>query len=490
MSASQNGQSRYSAPDGEPAPPAAPGRNVQNDEAAFEALQRSSGDAMRTVLLKGGTILSQDAEVGNLIGDVLIRGSKIAEIGEDLSGSIGDDTVVVDASDKIVIPGLVDPHIHAWEGQLRGSAPALDFPGYMGFAHGTFAPLYRPHDIYVGNLVTSLVALDAGITTIVDNSHNSRSQDHSNAAIEASRDSGLRTVHAFGAPQEGQWDEQWPGDVTRLRDEYFASDDQLLTLRLFDFFPDPEVWKLAKEQGLWISSEMGAYVPILKDLAAAGLLTPEHTFNHCFDLPEDDWKLIADAGLTINLCPRSDAVYGLGTSHAPIEKALAHGFRPALSNDAEIGYGIDLFHEAQSLLTQNRSRTLERINAGEEGLTHLTTDDLLEFITIRGAENAALAHKVGSLTPGKEADITLVRTSDWNTLPGTNAAATLLTFANRSNVDTVLVGGELRKWAGDLVGQDIAKVRSLAESSRDYLFQAAGRERDAFAAHGTRQLVG
>lgn len=116
----------------------------------------------------------------------------------------------------IVLPGFVDSHLHAWAGQLRGLAPAVDLETYIGRTHGGAAPHYRPHDMYVGNLITSLQCLDAGVTTILDNSHNTRTADHSNAAVEALFDAGIRAVHASGAPIASTWDQHWPGDVLRL----------------------------------------------------------------------------------------------------------------------------------------------------------------------------------------------------------------------------------------------------------------------------------
>jgi hypothetical protein len=157
-------------------------------------------------------------------GDTLIRDGKIAQVGEDLARQAGE-AVVIDAAGTIAVPGFVDTHVHAWEGQLRRAVPMLDFGAYLSFTAFGYGPHYRPHDNYVGTLATALVALDAGITTIVDNSHNSRTPEHSSAAVEALIDSGIRGVHASGAPVGADLP-TWPADVTRLRSEYFTSEDQ------------------------------------------------------------------------------------------------------------------------------------------------------------------------------------------------------------------------------------------------------------------------
>lgn len=334
------------------------------------------------------------------------------------------------------------------------------------------------------------------MTTILDNSHNARSADHSNAAIEGLIDAGIRAVHASGAPMAGEWDHQWPADVIRLRDEYGGSGNRRVTLRLFDGFPSARVWEFAKNEGFWISTEMGEHVDNLAELHAAKLLTPEHTFNHCFHLPGNYWSLIRDTGVQVNVSPRSDASFGLGFGREPFRKARSLGLRPGLSMDTEISYRIDMFVEMQTLLLQQRGRTFEAIAANEPDIPeHLGLLEILESATMHGAENCALGHAVGSLVPGKQADVILVRTTDLGTLPLTNALATLVSYANRGNVDTVLVGGEVRKWRGHLVNHDIAQIRTRVEDSRDYILSAAGLRPDllpstALQSFGTRRNHG
>ncbi|MFI0484923.1 amidohydrolase family protein [Actinomadura sp. 9N215] len=469
-------------PGGRAAP--APGCGVRRDEAgdsrALELLTRASRDRDRRVLLTGGTVVTMDPAIGNLAGDVLVRGNTIADVGADLSAA-GDDAIVVDATGMIVLPGLVDSHLHAWEGQLRGLAPAVDLETYMGLTQGKMGPRYRPHDMYAGNLLTALQCLDAGVTTILDNSHNARTPDHSNAAVEALIDSGIRAVHASGAPMSGDDGQQWPADVTRLRDEY---EGHRVTIRLYEGTPTVPVWEFARDQGLRVSIEMGEHVTNLGQLHAAGLLTDQHTLNHCFHISNDDWALIADAGAQVNVCPRSDASFGLGLPGEPLGKALSWGIRPGLSMDNEISYGIDMFTEMQVLLLEQRARAFTAARA-EQTTTpgHIKPEDALEFATVGGARNCHLQDTVGSLTPGRQADIVLVRTTDLNTFAAAGTPAALVTFANRANVDTVLVAGEVRKWRGRLVGHDLTKIKAIAEASRDHLLAAQRFDPDLLAGH-------
>lgn len=187
--------------------------------------------ASPVTLIRGATILSMDDNVGNhLRGDILISGATIAAVGENLEAQ---GACVIDATNMIAMPGMVDTHRHSWEGQLRRINPnAETLEDYCNATHFSFAKYYRPADIYIGNLLTALGCIDAGITTVVDNSHNSRTAAHSNAAVEALLDAGIRALHASGAPVSGEWDKShWPGNLERLQKKYFQNNpDGLVSL--------------------------------------------------------------------------------------------------------------------------------------------------------------------------------------------------------------------------------------------------------------------
>ena len=172
------------------------------DAATLEQLRQATRDPGRRVLLRGGTIITMDPAVGDFVrADLLIEGKKISAVGPDLGAAAQNgNAIVVDASDTILIPGMIDCHRHAWEGQIRGVIPnSATIGDYMGATHRGFAPYYRPEDMYAGNFVTALGCIDAGITCFIDNSHNSRSPAHADAAVQALFDSGVRAVHASGA---------------------------------------------------------------------------------------------------------------------------------------------------------------------------------------------------------------------------------------------------------------------------------------------------
>jgi 5-methylthioadenosine/S-adenosylhomocysteine deaminase len=422
-----------------------------------------------SLLIKDATVLSLDPAVGDLDrGDVLVRGDRIAAVGTDLPHEQG--TEILDGRGMIALPGFVDSHVHAWEGQLRGIAPVANFATYLGLTAFGYGPRYTPDDGYLGTLATALVALDAGITTLVDNSHNARSLDHAVAAAQALTDSGIRGVHAVGAPF-GADDAQIPDFALDLRKRFTSP---LVSVRLFDVNPSVELWQFAKDEGFWVSSETGPHTPdleeLFEELHTRGLLTAEHALNHCYDLPDRVWDLIADSGATVNLCPRSDAAFGLGSTVPPVDQALRRSIPVGLSGDNEISYGLSMFADMAALQQRHRGEVFRRAAAGDpDPGTHLEPGDVLRFATLGGAANAGLLDTVGSLTPGKQADIVLVRTTDMATFPATNPTGTITSAATAGNVDTVLVAGVVRKRRGELVGVDLSGVREAVVHSRDRL---------------------
>src|SRR5262249_9597168 len=243
---------------------------------------------------------------------------KIAGVGRELKAPA--QAQVIDATNTIVIPGFVDAHRHSWEGQLRRIIPNGGIAAYMATTHQGFAQYYRPHDMYVGNLITALGCIDAGITTIIDNSHNSRSSAHSDAAIQALFDSGIRAVHASGAPQNGDWDKQWPQDLARLQKRFFASDDQLVTLRMFAGL-NRESLMFARQLVLRTTIESIGATPIMEELWKEKMLGPDLTFNHCNAWSDNMWQWVRESGGTVNVCPRSDPQYGLGEGVSAFQRA-------------------------------------------------------------------------------------------------------------------------------------------------------------------------
>ena len=432
----------------------------------------AESDPGRRILLTGAHIVTMERE-GVVVGDLLMRGSRIEAIRPGLILEVPD-AIVVDASRTIVIPGLVDSHIHAWEGQLRGLAPDARQRNYIAVTHAGTGPHYSPEDLAIAERLTAAQAINAGTTTIVDNCHNSRSAEHSNAALEALLSSGIRAVHAVGAAQVGEHQHQLPQDLIRLRKEYPVSGDGPVSLRMYDDVPSLESWRFADEHGFDLCLELGPWTRNAEVLASSGLMRPGHTYNHCAGLSPEIWKAVADSGAAINLCPRSDSQFGIG-SFAPALEPRRYGLQEGISSDNEVSYAHDLFTEMRTLLTIQRGLSAVAQSAGAaEAPVPYGAADVLRAATVGGALNAGLSSDIGSLAPGKRADLVLLSLDDVTTRLWGSVIGTVVDVAGIGTVDTVFIDGKVRKWGGHLVGIDYAALASAGERSRQRLLEAMG----------------
>jgi cytosine/adenosine deaminase-related metal-dependent hydrolase len=443
--------------------------------------------SIERILLKGGCVLTLDPDIGNYrTGDVLIEGSKIASVGPRLRVS---DAEVIDASDMIVMPGFIDTHRHIWEGILKNIAPDALLEEYFRDILGVLAPVYRPQDAYAGNLVSALGAIDAGVTTLLDWSHIQNTSEHTDAAIAALQESGLRSTFAYGTPNldmPAWWHNsslRHPDDVKRVAKQYFSSTDQLLTLALAPRGPEFTTfdvskydWQLARDLDIRISVHVGVGMAgkhfKLGEMGRAGLLGADTTYIHCCTLSDEELQMIADTGGTVSIA--SPVEMQMGHGMPPIQRCLDRGLRPSLSVDVETTVSGDLFAQMRSVLTLQRAQINEKRLAGETDLPAiLTSRDVMEFATIEGARAMGLDNKIGTLTPGKEADVILLRTDRINVLPINDPIGVVVRGMDSSNVDSVFIAGKARKRRGQLLDVDMARVRRLAYESRDYVVSKA-----------------
>lgn len=426
-------------------------------------------------LFKNATIITMDRQIGDFAkGDVLIENDKIREVAANIEI---DDARVIDASGMILMPGLVDAHRHAWQGTLRRLMPNVNnLMTYVNDVHFGLAKFYRPEDIYLGNLITALSAVENGITTIVDASHNARSYEHASAAISALEQSGIRSLYAPGFPLGGEWDNSfWPEGLKKLKYERLDNDG-LIKLGIFTHM-GVHSWEIARELELpmiteFLGKELSGLLP---DLQARKLLGPDNIFNHCTGLTEEAWKIMSDTGVNVTLDPRSDAQYGLEEGVFPYQHAIKYGMKPAFGTDLETSYSGDMFTEMRVAFALQRAFAQNSIyNGSDLELLPVSSRAILEAATINGAEAAGFGNISGSITPGKSADLILIDTNSLNLFPSNNAIGTIVHAADRGNVDTVMVAGKILKFNGKLVGFEMAKIKNEIEASLVYLFEKAG----------------
>ncbi|MFK0280766.1 amidohydrolase family protein [Streptomyces sp. NPDC090499] len=454
--------------------------NDTTSAAVLEELRRRPADRRR-ILFTGATVVTMDPGLGVVDGgDVLVEGDTVTAVGPRLDAP---DAVVVDATGTILAPGFVDTHRHAWEAQLRRIMPDVDdLGGYVMATLARYATVYRPQDMYTGTRLAALTAIDSGITTMLDFSHNSRSREHSDAAVEALRDTGIRGVHASMGPHFGDWDRQWPGDLARLKEQYFSSDDQLLTLRLATLATDeiagpalaygPELARVARELGIGVSVDAvfgtASSAAVLR-WAKDGVLGPDVTLIHATGLTAEAWRAMGESGTTVALAPTSDAQIGLETAVPAVDEALSVGIRPGLSIDVEVALASDMFTQMRALHAIQRMRAVNAAYGTDLQPSRITTRDVLDFATLQGARTNGLGGVTGSLTPGKKADLLVIRAEDLNNMPLNDPIGTIVLGSDARNISAVLVNGEPRKWAGQVLGVDLAALRDEVHASREYV---------------------
>lgn len=442
---------------------------------------------MSRTLIRQATILSLDPAVGDIQrGDILIEGERIAAVAPSLE--VGD-ADVIEADGMIALPGFVDSHRHTWQSLLRGTATDWTLAQYFSGIRGVMGKRYRPDDMYVANHLGALEALDSGITTLYDWSHNNNTPDHVDEAVRGLKESGIRAVYGYGnANDEWMPPSTLPSnfaDVERVRRTHFSSDDQLTTMAFAARGPQfttlditADEFRRARALGLRLTVHVGDGLwgmcePIVQ-LASRGLLGDDVTYVHCNTLSDLDLRLIGESGGTASLSPEVELQMGHG--FLATLRLLAVGVRPSLSIDIVTSIGGDMFGCMRALMTGTRAVVNgEALAQGRiVDPLPLTTRDALEFATIQGARACGLGGKTGSLTPGKQADLILVDTNSLNLFPLNNAYGAVVESAHAGNVDSVFVAGRPRKRHGKLLGIDVRQLRARVDAARDALFARAG----------------
>jgi 5-methylthioadenosine/S-adenosylhomocysteine deaminase len=473
---------------------------------------RDSGRPGRRYVIRDGYVMSMDPKVGDFVrADVLVEGKKIRAVGPNLHASGADE---IDARGRIVMPGFVDTHHHQFETALRsflangvllpdGTPPTVI--NYFEYILQKFAPVYRPRDVYINEVFGSLSQLDAGVTTTHDISQIHHSPEHSDAAIKGIMDSGRRAAFGYFESAGAVPGNQYPQDAVRIKKQWFSSSDQLVTMIMGGevYLGAPtysQSWQIGRALGLQIAAHILSPFgirPIL-DLLAQGKggvnsdirLGPDNLFVHMTGMSDMAWQAVKDAGAAVSLAVPIEMNMRHGMP--PILKTIAMGIQPSLSVDVECTMAADMFTQMRSTMTLQRALVNQMIldpgfatgnwwptpPAGTPAL--LQTQDVLRFATMNGAKDLRLDSKIGSLTPGKEADIILLDAEAINVAPLNNVPGAVVSLMDRSNVETVIVAGKVVKWKGQMLEVDLRRLRRDLEASRDYVFEAAGIPQDLY----------
>ncbi|MEU8825171.1 amidohydrolase family protein [Streptomyces sp. NPDC048636] len=431
-------------------------------------------------LLRGGTVLTMDPRLESLPGaDVLIEDGTVRAVSAE---PLAVDAEIVDVSGHIVMPGMIDTHRHTWQTQMRALCTDWTLIDYIFGIRLGVSPAYLPQDVYLGNRLGALDALNAGVTTLLDFSHCNNTPEHADAAITGLRDAGLRAVFGYGffesnpaAPPHFSTHAQRRADLSRVADSWFSGKDGLLTLGVA--LTEPEMTPLetvraevsaAREYGALIVTHTGCVwgAPTrVAEFEAAGLLGPDQVHVHCNTLSEDDWKILARNGAKVSISPETELNMGMGQ---PVFGALKrHGIKPTLSCDVISLNSGDLFSQARFGLGFQRwadTRTLNQEGVNPEQVT-VSAHEALEWTTVNAAEAVGMADRIGTLTPGKQADIIVIGGPGASQRPHLDPAGTVLFQTTPHDVRHVLVAGRFVKRDGALVGVDMPRLLDEADTS-------------------------
>ena len=439
-------------------------------------------------LIKSGIVVSMDETIGDLgQGDVLIEDERIAAVAPEIAA---EDAEIIDGRERIVMPGLVNAHIHTWQTGLRGVAADWTILQYLHNMHAAIAPSFAPEDIFIANLVGALNQLDAGVTTMVDWCHNNPTPAHSDAAIAGLVESGIRALFLHGSPKpDPKPGQRHFSEIPHPRDEIerlargkLGARDGRVGLGMAVLGPAYSTYEvsradlaLARALGMTCSMHVGGGQMRTPDgfprLVAEGLIDERVNIVHGNSLADEQLRALVDNGAGITVTPEAELQMGFGDCLTGRLRAL--GSAPSLGSDVESSVGSDMFTATRLALQSQRNidnqQVIARTGRAPEQLS-IGCREALQWATLEGARMAGLDDRVGSLTPGKQADVVLLRADDLNLLPVVDPVATIVLHARPDNVDTVLVAGEVMKRDGRLAYRDLARRKAeLAQSSRRVL---------------------
>jgi 5-methylthioadenosine/S-adenosylhomocysteine deaminase len=434
------------------------------------------------MLLRNGTIVTMDPGLGDLpTGDILIENGRILAIAPKIAV---DDAEVLDLQDRLVIPGLVNAHMHTWQTGLRGLAANWTLLEYFRWVHAGLATRFRPDDIYIGTLVGALNQLNCGTTTLVDWCHNNPTPAHTDAAVAALLESGIRAAFFHGSPKP----DPKPGEphfsevphprheIERLLHGPFSGGNERLTLGLAILGPHYSTlevafsdFQLARELGLVASMHQGGGAARSPGgwaaLLEAGLVGPGINIVHGNDLADEELKRFVELGVSFSVTPENEMTQGHGV---PITgRLLRLGAAPSLGVDLESVLSGDMPSVARIALgTQRMLDNIDsrRVTGTIPETSTITTRQALSWITLEGARMLGQEREIGSLAPGKRADIVVLR-PEINLWPVHDPVSTVVMQATTSNIEHVIVGGEFRKRDGKLLVGDLQAKRVALETS-------------------------
>ena len=440
-------------------------------------------------LIRGGTVVTMDAQGDLLRGDVLVTGDTITAIEPAISV---DDAQVVDATGCIVIPGLVNAHMHTWQTALRGVAANWTLLQYFKNMHAGLATVFTPADLHIATLVGALNQINCGTTTLVDWCHNNPTPAHNDAAVAALLQSGIRAAYFHGTPKPDPkpgetpfWEQPHPrAEVERLLSEHAG--EPLLSIHaavLGPHYSTLEValhdFRMAKDLGLIASLHQGGGPARTPDgwerLEEAGLLGPHINIVHGHALTDAQLARFCELGMSFSAAAESEMSQGHG--HPLTGRLRALGRAPSLGVDLESVMSGDMLSQARIALGIQRSLdnfAYREAHGSIPPTSTITTREALAWVTVEGARMLGQQDRIGSLAPGKQADLVVIRADTLNMQPVHDPVSAVVLQASLANIESVMIAGQWRKRGGRVLDADIGSLLESLRQSGQKITQAMG----------------
>jgi 5-methylthioadenosine/S-adenosylhomocysteine deaminase len=432
----------------------------------------------RPVVFRNATVLTIDPASGVIEGgDVLVVDGRIATVGRQLVAPDG--SVEIDATGGILMPGMVDTHRHMWQTALRGFGADWTLTNYFQFYYLNWGKIFRPEDIYAGNLLAAIEAVDAGVTTTVDWSHGLQTVEYADAAVDALETVPGRFVLAYGNLLGAPW--QWtkaPEFADFIRRRIDGHSDRLGMQIAFDVtgdpaFPEKTAFEVAREYNLPVTTHAGVWGATndngIRLMYEHGFMTPSTIYVHAASLSDDSYQRIAATGGHTSISSESEQNAGQG--YPPTWKLRRHNIPVSLSMDTSVWWSADLFSAMRATLNADRAREHLEAHSRNETvmLSHLRAEQVVTWATLGGAQALGMDSQIGSITPGKKADLVLVKNDQSPVMfPLLHPYGHIVFQAGRADVHTVMVDGKVVKHDHRLVGIDLAAARQAVARTVEY----------------------
>jgi 5-methylthioadenosine/S-adenosylhomocysteine deaminase len=432
-------------------------------------------------LIKGGAVITVDPALGTLPkADIVVRDGAIVAVGQELDA---DGAEVIDASQMIVMPGMIDTHYHMWSTLGRNFLSDGGFEYFQ--AKWATSEHYGVEDFY-NSVSLGLAGLaNGGVTTVNNWSHNNRSPQHVDAELEAHSNSLLRGRYSMGHIDRMPVDTvNTFDDLDRVQREWFDDGSRLdglvhlgVTLRGM-IQSEPRVFHTEMQDVLKRripvcihASQSRPNSDDAADYEKRGYLGPNFLFCHYIAATDSDRDAMARAQTPLSFSTHSELRLGKhGDPRGALLKARAVGVTVTLSSDASSLAPSNMFENMR--FTWNIGIPWKETDT--ESLPPISFHEAIEMATINGARALGLGDITGSLTPGKRADLILIRTTDLNIAPLAQIETTVVQSATPANVDTVMVDGRILKRHGRLLHYDVPDIVGRAERSALRIRNAAG----------------